>query len=92
MGVRGASALASASGSESLVLGLSGARNFTKLASNPALWVNASLRSVHLIPASVRLKEAGSVAELAKMLGRTNSAVDATLIPLTPFSGAAFND
>ncbi len=61
MGVRGASALASASGSESLVLGLSGARNFTKLASNPALWVNASLRSVHLIPASVSQTDASNL-------------------------------
>ncbi len=91
-GTKGLSALASASGSESIVLGLSGFRNFTKLATNPALWFNSSLRSAHVVPASVRLQNAGSVQALASKIGSTNTAVDATLIPLTPFVGAAFND
>lgn len=81
-----------ASGSEGIVLGLSGFRNFTKLATNPALWFNSSLRSAHVVPASVRLQNAGSVQALASKIGSTNRAVDATLIPLTPFIGGAFND
>ena len=92
VGVRGASAVASASGSKILALGLSGTRNISKLLTNPALLFNTALRRRHVIPASQRLSEAGSVSALARKIGTTNTSVDRVLIPLTPFSGAAFND
>ena len=91
-GTKGLSALASKSGSESIVLGLSGFRNLTKMATNPSLWFNPSLRSAHVVPASTRLQKAGSVQALASKLGTTNAPLDARLIPLTPFVGGAFND
>ena len=91
-GTRGLSALATTTGSEIAALTASGIRNLTKITTNPTLLFDASQRAKHLISPSQRLIQAGSVAELATKVGKTNVAVDRTLIPLTPFIGSEFND